>query len=146
LELMDLAKQHVGGHAQGYGMKALCGRYLELGVDKFGQGAVYSGDLEPKLVLDAKLSLELCVKLLPLRHSGLPLAPTDVLQAGEAVQLYFNRRVCAAGEMVFCGGEQGHQRQCTTYPSHNYYFQRQCWCLCEVVYLGVNGGDDCLFD
>jgi hypothetical protein len=26
LELMDLAKQHVGGHAQGYGMKALCGR------------------------------------------------------------------------------------------------------------------------
>jgi hypothetical protein len=37
LELMDLMKQHKGGHVQGYSMKALCGRYLNLGVDKFGQ-------------------------------------------------------------------------------------------------------------
>jgi hypothetical protein len=114
IDLGLLAQQHRADEAEGYGMRALCMRYLQLWVDKQGQDADYSETPLPThlaeyAALDALLSLQLyhIISALLAQSPESQVGPLTAVSA----ELSFGNRVAAEVEIVFIGGRDGEQRK-----------------------------------
>jgi hypothetical protein len=125
VEIMDLAKHLQREHPDGYGMQALCARFLSVHVDKSNQKADWrlmktSKDLRQYAALDPYLHRVLHARLLQLISDGRENGSLEIAQGtsvGRKVVLTFRNEVCASGVLKFVGGNGEIQWRNTTVGS-----------------------------
>jgi hypothetical protein len=113
LDVGELAKHHVDNAPQGYSLAALAARYLQLGVDKCSQDSDWaqqplSDKLSEYCALDARLSLQLLVAILPkvkeaIQENGPATEAISDLPLESTVHFYYQGKVCAIADLVFVG-------------------------------------------
>ena len=129
------------GKYQGFGMKALCARYLKLIVSKHGQDADYSSvplphSLAQYAALDAKLSYTLARHLIEFERSKNPSGPLtipDDLNEGKEVDIFYASKTVARGRIEYIG-KSGRRKYWGSMPVGN---GKAIVCLEEVYVPGV---------